>query len=136
MAARKKKTELPALWMTLNIKSAVWPVMMTNDPSHFQGDGDEGCCDYEAGIIYIASWLSDTQRPNVLLHEVLHAIVYSMGVGQLMQLLVDAKDHDEREERLVSLLAIDLYDTLQRNGLLVLPKAPKLSEDSRQKRTK
>ncbi len=139
--ARKKQSGLPVqnapvLWTTLNVKGANWPYLLSNDPKHFQNEGDEGCCDYEASCVYIASWLSPTQMPGVLIHELVHILIYTMGAGQLMQMLVDAKDHDDREERLVSLLAVDLYDTLQRNGLISIPKIPKLSPEALKKPAK
>jgi hypothetical protein len=121
----QKKLAPSILWMTLTIKGALWPVEVSSNPKDFHESTDEGCCDLRACKIYIASWLSETQKMSVLIHEILHAIFFSLGVSQVVESVLDAKE-DEREERLISLLAGDLYDTLQRNGLLLLPKIPEL----------
>jgi hypothetical protein len=132
---RKKKSDLPMLWMTLTIKGAEWPVFLTNDVQ-LLGEDNDACCNTATSTIYIASWLPASQIHTALIHEVLHAIIFSMGVGQLIQSIIDVEDHDESEERLVSLLSVDLFDTLQRNGIIKLPKLPNLSPEAKQKKSK
>ena len=75
-------------------------------------DNTQGSYNNESHEIKIKSGQGDREKLNTLLHEILHACIYSYG------LKCEFKD-DEQEEKIVNALGNGLTEALVRNKALV-----------------
>lgn len=102
-------------WLTLKIGPTQWKVFLV--PSHhsaLKDHGDEGVTLYSESRLYINQDLPIDRRADVLIHELLHAILHVHGIGTAMDL------DDTADEKLTSLLAPALTSAL--GNMLRLPK--------------
>jgi hypothetical protein len=60
------------------------------------------------------------------MHEVLHAVIFLVGVHEILFPELSQEEWSELEEKLVLLLAIPLFEALLRSGFLKFKPIPKL----------
>ena len=88
---------------------------------HDKGEELLGCVTYDDCLIRIDSALSDERKRNIIIHELLHAMLYEAG-------------YDEQDEELVRRLGNVLAQVLRdndfgfMNGLDSIPLFPEVSE--------
>lgn len=115
------------LWCKL--ESALGPikvyVVLTTE---VDGENCSASYDPESHVIEVTHTPNEGMMRSRLLHELLHVCMGSTA-GDLRAKVLGANTEDARsirEELIVSFLEPHLYDLLNRNGLLKIPKPPKL----------
>lgn len=102
-------------WLSLHIGGQKWSVFLVSPKSKHLWDPDSGkhnagFCQYDKCSIYIARDLGEEAREDVLLHELLHALLYVTGGEKVYDC-----DH-EKDEQLVSALTPTLHRVLKDLG--------------------
>lgn len=118
----------PVLWMSLCLLGAQWDVWITTKEHHPDLDEWEGWTDGTKATIYISAHIADSRKPEVLIHEIIHAVDMACGLESTFTKISPAVEWKDREEALVSSQSPLLYDVLNRSGLLRIPAIPKEAE--------
>ena len=130
------KHALPLLWKNLIILGVAWPIFITSKEHHPAIDGNEGLADFSNGQILISSKVSDERKPEVLVHEILHVILFSIGFESIAgSLLGTDASWDNKEEAIVASISPVLYDILTRNDWLKIPAPPATKPKTRIRKT-
>lgn len=113
------------IWFTLSVGPSRWKVRIEDPETCSQlrdADGSrlEGCCLSSESTIYLNGTLPADRLPDVMLHELLHGVLFVGGGDKSCELT------GALEERLVSSIAPTLTDALLRARMLKLPKLPRL----------
>lgn len=69
--------DLPSV---VRVVSSDWRLVLC-DPGELEGEW--GSCDPNVQVIKVASWLPSCRLRETLLHELLHAVHYEMGLGEM-----------------------------------------------------
>ncbi len=100
-------------WLALRIGGQRWGVYLVSPKSkHLVYDDNDPCtgmCDYDSQRIYISSALDDSARSDVLLHELLHALMHVVGAQRIFD---SSGSVEEKDEALVSALTPCLHRLL------------------------
>ncbi len=85
-------------WLDIRIGGQRWAVYLVSEKSKYlrddEGDACKGLCYHDDCRIYIRRELSEQARDELLLHELLHAVLGVSGAGHVVG------DH-EKEEAIV-----------------------------------
>lgn len=117
----------PVLWDTLNICGAIWRVWITNQKFHAElTEEHNGYCLPDRAEIYIHADVEDSRKPEVLTHEIMHAIYFTIGYEFTVARFIENQkiDAEEREEARISALSPVFFDTFYRNGMMAFKPIP------------
>ncbi len=120
-APKKLWFENREVWFELELMGVTWKVFLV-DTKYFQEwiANREGVCIFQQAEILIDKNLPDFRKPDVAIHEILHAINYIQGVEKAIKL----SGPEDPEEALVSMQAPLLYAGLCSRQYLKLPPIP------------
>jgi hypothetical protein len=127
-APRRRRRRNPRLLTRLNVQGNDWRVYLTNADDEPDLAGADGVTSVDDSLIALDERLEPTRMGTAFLHELIHACLSAPASVEVLARVFECKHADVRgrEEALVSYLAPILFDTLARNGLLKLPKVPKV----------
>lgn len=114
----------PIHWFDVPIGPSKWSVLLSvpgvspalDDEGEF---AHEGYCSSQHSRIYVNASLPRDRWPDIVVHELLHAVIYVTGIDTAFGLDLG------KEEKLVSQMTPTLCDMLLRGGMLKIPRAPK-----------
>lgn len=111
-------------WLTIPIVGIEWTVYLSDEDDPDLRDSNEhksleGRCLFWKNVILVNRRLPPSRLPDVLLHEVLHAVVFLSGARETCG-LGDSTD----EEKVVVTLAGPLTAALAACGALKFPDVP------------
>lgn len=123
-------------WLTLDIGGQKWRVSILGadeapPPEMLGKEGVcEGVCLHEEGMIYIREMPSKPRMYDALIHELLHAVIDTSGIGTLLSNnMKRGSKWDELEEQLVRILTPHIITTL-RNARLLKGRLPPIPQSS------
>ncbi len=96
----------------IKIIGKVYRVRVVTDGANDFQVGDYGCCDNDSLVLTIVAGRSLGNDQDTLLHEIIHAVAFQMGVD-------GAINKREGEERWVQALATGLLAVMKDNAGLV-----------------
>lgn len=123
------------LWCELDVGSLRVRAFLVDRSArrlHEVNDGNVGYFDADSSAILVGADIADDVAEATLLHELLHAVVFALG----LHIRPDGEPATEdEEEAIVNPMAGALFDALKRNGMLVIPPRPPMPARLRRTRT-
>lgn len=110
-------------WLALRLGGQRWSVYLVSPQSKHlaceKGNRRHGSCDYESSRIFVSKALEQSARDDVLLHELLHALLYVTGAETAYG------GDPKKDEHVVSCLTPTLHQVLRDLGFR-FPRGPYL----------